>query len=64
MGLKLKPCPICGGEPKATTNMWDAVIYPDVTLEYTVMCEDCDHKVRSDISMEDAEKMWNRRVKE
>ena len=63
MVLKLKPCPICGGEPKAITNMWDAVIYPDVTLEYTVMCEDCDHKVRSDISMEDAEKMWNRRVK-
>lgn len=64
MELKLKLCPFCGGKPTEGTNMWDAVIYPDVTLEYTVMCEDCDYKVRSDISMEDAEKMWNRRVKE
>lgn len=60
----LKSCPICGGRPKEATNMWDAVVYPDVISEYCVMCESCDYEVRSDISMEDAEMEWNRRMKE
>lgn len=60
----LKLCPLCGGRPMRITNMWDSVVYPDVTPEYHVMCQSCDYEVVSDISMEDAEKEWNRRVKE
>lgn len=60
----LKPCPKCGGRSRRVTNMWDSVVYPDVTPEYCVMCQSCDYEVRSDISMEDAEKEWNRRARE
>lgn len=60
----LKPCPLCGGRPIEVTNMWDSVVYPDVNPEYCVMCQSCDYEIRSDISMNDAEKEWNRRLKE
>ena len=59
---ELKPCPLCGGKSMRVTNMWDSVVYPDVTPEYRVMCQSCDYEVMSDISMEDAEKEWNRRA--
>lgn len=60
---ELKPCPICGGKPKITTNMWDAAVYANVDMEYAVRCQSCDCEVRSDI-LEDAIDGWNRRVKE
>lgn len=60
---ELRPCPKCGGRSIRITNMWDAVVYPDLTPEYCVMCQSCDYEVRSDISMEDAEMEWNRRVR-
>lgn len=60
---KLKPCPKCGGRSIRITNMWDSVVYPDLTTEYCVMCQSCDYEIRSDISMEDAEMQWNRRVR-
>lgn len=61
---ELKPCPKCGGRPMWLTSVWDSSVYPDHAPEYYVMCISCDHEVRSDISMEDAEKEWNRGVRE
>ena len=55
--LELKPCPFCGGKAIKSAFSWG-----NIDDEYTIECTVC--RVRTTVSkLEEAIKLWNRRVK-
>lgn len=65
---ELKPCPICGGEAVVSASEW--TFYEDLQLIYPVegiriSCKNCHNKTNNSyVSIESAEKEWNKLKKE
>ena len=56
---KLKPCPFCGGIPKRYKIKNDFF-----DTEYVVFCQNCRCSTEYETVQAEADKKWNRRIKE